>query len=113
MLSDSLLCKTNGPHRLVIEMKFDKSLCRGQDTKIKFSVMPYPGDSGFTQWHEAMKMVARLPGGIPPEFRRRLWLTLAEKHLQERGVDWSHAERFCFNEWSNPDDDELGVQIVK
>ncbi|PSN45914.1 hypothetical protein C0J52_24204 [Blattella germanica] len=75
--------------------------------------MPYPGDSGFTQWHEAMKMVARLPGGIPPEFRRRLWLTLAEKHLQERGVDWNHAERFCFNEWSNPDDDELGVQIVK
>jgi hypothetical protein len=43
----------------------------------------------------------------------QLWLTVAEKHLQSRGVDWGHAERFCFNEWSNPDDDELGVQIVK
>jgi hypothetical protein len=43
----------------------------------------------------------------------QLWLTVAEKHLQSRGVDWDHAERFCFNEWSNPDDDELGVQIVK
>ncbi|XP_033611769.1 uncharacterized protein LOC111875612 isoform X3 [Cryptotermes secundus] len=86
---------------------------QGQDTRIRFSVMPSPGDSGFTQWHDAMKMVARLPGGIPPEFRRRLWLTVAEKHLQSRGVDWGHAERFCFNEWSNPDDDELGVQIVK
>jgi hypothetical protein len=46
-------------------------------------------------------------------FLLQLWLTVAEKHLQSRGVDWSHAERLCFNEWSNPDDDELGVQIVK
>ncbi|KAJ1532173.1 hypothetical protein ONE63_000795 [Megalurothrips usitatus] len=60
-----------------------------------------------------MQMVARLQGGIPPEFRRTLWLTLADKHLQRRGVDWPQAERLCFSEWSNPDDDELGVQIVK
>jgi len=38
--------------------------------------MPYPGDSGFTQWHDAMKMVARLPGGIPQEFRRRVCRTI-------------------------------------
>ena len=31
---------------------------------------PGKGDSGFGQWHDAMKMVARLPGGIPPEFRK-------------------------------------------
>ncbi|XP_047486757.1 uncharacterized protein LOC125037573 [Penaeus chinensis] len=86
---------------------------RSQDTRMRFSVAPLPGDSGFMQWHDAMMMCARLPGGIPQEFRRRLWLTLSEKHLQARGVDWSHAERFCFNEWSNPDDDELGDQIVK
>ncbi|KAI5754771.1 hypothetical protein M8J77_011332 [Diaphorina citri] len=30
-----------------------------------------------------------------------------------RGVDWVQAEKLCFNEWSNPDDEELGVQIVK
>ncbi|XP_069958226.1 serine-rich adhesin for platelets isoform X2 [Cherax quadricarinatus] len=85
----------------------------GQDTRMRFSVAPLPGDSGFTQWHDAMMMCARLPGGIPQEFRRRLWLTLAEKHLQARGVSWPHAEAFCFNEWSNPDDDDLGDQIVK
>ncbi|XP_071527643.1 LOW QUALITY PROTEIN: uncharacterized protein [Panulirus ornatus] len=85
----------------------------GQDTRMRFSVAPLPGDSGFTQWHDAMMMCARLPGGIPQEFRRRLWLTLAEKHLQARGINWAHAEGFCFNEWSNPDDDELGDQIVK
>lgn len=32
-----------------------------------------PGDaSGFQQWHDAMRMVARLPGGVPPEFRRKV-----------------------------------------
>jgi hypothetical protein len=41
--------------------------------------MPYPGDSGFTQWHDAMKMVARLPGGIPQEFRRRVCRTIQRK----------------------------------
>ena len=43
----------------------------------------------------------------------QLWLTLSEKHLVSRGVDWKKAEKFCFNEWSNPDDDELGLQIVR
>jgi hypothetical protein len=42
-----------------------------------------------------------------------LWLTLAERHLEQRGVDWKQAEKVCFNEWSNPDDEELGIQIVK
>lgn len=43
----------------------------------------------------------------------QLWLTLAERHLEQRGVDWKQAEKICFNEWSNPDDEELGIQIVK
>ncbi|KAJ8668506.1 hypothetical protein QAD02_010169 [Eretmocerus hayati] len=42
-----------------------------------------------------------------------MWLTLAERHLEQRGVDWKQAEKLCFNEWSNPDDEELGIQIVK
>ncbi|KAK0076183.1 hypothetical protein PV325_005784 [Microctonus aethiopoides] len=85
----------------------------GEDTKMRFSLTPQPGESGFIQWLDAMKMVARLPGGIPPEFRKRLWLTLAERHLEQRGVDWKQAEKLCFNEWTNPDDEELGIQIVK
>ncbi|XP_034183224.2 uncharacterized protein LOC117605705 isoform X1 [Osmia lignaria lignaria] len=86
---------------------------RIEDTKMRFSLTPQPGESGFIQWLDAMKMVARLQGGIPPEFRRKLWLTLAERHLEQRGVDWKQAEKICFNEWSNPDDEELGIQIVK
>jgi hypothetical protein len=85
---------------------------RAQDTRIRFSLMPYPGDNGFTQWQVAMRVVARLPGGIPPEFRRRLWLTVAERHLRSRGVDWGQTERFCFNKCNNLDDDELGVRNI-
>lgn len=29
--------------------------------------------SDFNQWLHAMKMVARLPGGMPPEFRRKVY----------------------------------------
>nr|CAH7718825.1 unnamed protein product [Callosobruchus chinensis] len=80
---------------------------------MRFSIQPAPGDTGFTQWVTAMKMVAQLPGGIPPEFRRRLWLQLAERHLQSRGVNWAEVERTCLTEWQNSGDGELGVQIVK
>ncbi|XP_076640504.1 uncharacterized protein LOC143352118 isoform X2 [Colletes latitarsis] len=86
---------------------------RTEDTKMRFSLTPQPGESGFVQWLDAMKMVARLQGGIPSKFRKELWLTLAERHLEQRGVDWKQAEKVCFNEWSNPDDEELGIQIVK
>ena len=42
----------------------------GIDTRMKFSVQPLPGDDAFQQWNDAMKAVARLPMGIPPEFRK-------------------------------------------
>jgi hypothetical protein len=80
---------------------------------MRFSIQPAPGESGFSQWSAAMKMVAQLSGGIPPEFRRRLWLTLADRHLAARSIDWPKVERNCFSEWSHPTDAELGVQIVK
>lgn len=39
---------------------------------MRFSLTPQPGESGFVQWLDAMKMVAKLQGGIPPEFRKRV-----------------------------------------
>ena len=44
----------------------------GQDTRIRFSLEPYPGDPSYNQWKDAMKMVARLPEGVPTEFRRKV-----------------------------------------
>ncbi len=44
----------------------------GQDTRIRFSLDPAPGDPGYAQWKDAMKMVARLPEGVPVEFRKKV-----------------------------------------
>lgn len=71
------------------------------------------GSSDFNQWLHAMKMVARLPGGMPPEFRKKLWLALSDKHIQTRGYDWTKEEVKCLSDQWRTDDEELGIQIVK
>ncbi|XP_059059195.1 uncharacterized protein LOC131852526 isoform X2 [Achroia grisella] len=72
-----------------------------------------PGEGGYAEWLHAMRLVARLPAGVPLHFRKKLWLTLAERHLTARGVDWPTAERASFRGTAQPDDTELGAQILK
>lgn len=84
----------------------------------RFSVTPGgsgdgPGEGGYAEWLHAMRLVARLPAGVPQHFRKKLWLTLAERNLTARGVDWLVAERACFRGTAQPDDTELGAQILK
>ncbi|XP_048355595.1 TBC1 domain family member 30 isoform X2 [Sphaerodactylus townsendi] len=86
---------------------------RRVDTKLKFTLEPSFGQNGFQQWHDALKAVARLPTGIPKEWRRKVWLTLADHYLKSIAIDWDKTMRFTFNDRSNPDDDSMGVQIVK
>lgn len=43
----------------------------------------------------------------------QVWLSLAEQHIKELKIDWEKTVKFAFNERSNPDDNKLGVQIVK
>lgn len=43
----------------------------------------------------------------------QVWLTLADRYLHSISIDWEKTLRFAFNERSNPDDDSLGIQIVK
>ncbi|XP_052283504.1 TBC1 domain family member 30-like isoform X2 [Dreissena polymorpha] len=83
------------------------------DTRMKFSLEPQGGDSAFDQWKDAMKAVARLPLGIPDEFRRKVWLSLADQYICDMKIDWDKTVKFAFNERSNPDDNTLGMQIVK
>ncbi|KAJ6651381.1 hypothetical protein lerEdw1_020954 [Lerista edwardsae] len=85
----------------------------GVDTKLKFTLEPSLGQNGFQQWHDALKAVARLPTGIPKEWRRKVWLTLADHYLRSIAIDWDKTMRFTFNDRSNPDDDSMGIQIVK
>ncbi|XP_068163504.1 TBC1 domain family member 30 isoform X3 [Antennarius striatus] len=86
---------------------------RWVDTRLKFTIEPSLGKNGFQQWYDALKAVARLPTGIPKEWRKRVWLTLADQYLHSISIDWEKTLRFTFNERSNPDDDSLGIQIVK
>lgn len=65
------------------------------------------------QWYDALRSMARLPFGIPPEFRRKMWLSLADWHIKRLKVDWQKTVRTAFNDRTNPDDDKLGSQIVK
>ncbi|XP_066489569.1 TBC1 domain family member 30 isoform X1 [Tiliqua scincoides] len=83
------------------------------DTKLKFTLEPSLGQNGFQQWHDALKAVARLATGIPKEWRRKVWLTLADHYLRSIAIDWDKTMRFTFNDRSNPDDDSMGIQIVK
>ncbi|KAJ8392231.1 hypothetical protein AAFF_G00077990 [Aldrovandia affinis] len=86
---------------------------RRVDTRLKFTLEPSLGKNGFQQWYDALKSVARLPTGIPKEWRKRVWLTLADQYLHSISIDWEKTLRFAFNDRSNPDDDSLGIQIVK
>ncbi|XP_045074824.1 TBC1 domain family member 30 isoform X2 [Coregonus clupeaformis] len=86
---------------------------RRADTRLKFTIEPALGKNGFQQWYDALKAVVRLPTGIPKEWRKRVWLTLADQYLHSISIDWDKTLRFAFNERSNPDDDSLGIQIVK
>ena len=38
---------------------------------------------------------------------------MSDNHIREQRVDWQKTMRFVFNEKSNPDDNNLGHQIVK
>lgn len=42
-----------------------------------------------------------------------MWLTLADRRLQQRQIDWQQTYDKCFSEHHNPEDEELGIQIVK
>ncbi|XP_041976376.1 uncharacterized protein LOC121731103 isoform X1 [Aricia agestis] len=86
------------------------------DANARFGLTPGsegPGEGGFAEWLHAMRLVARLPAGVPQHFRKKLWLTLAEKHLTARGIEWAGAERACFRGTAMPDDTELSAQILK
>ncbi|XP_055046913.2 TBC1 domain family member 30 isoform X4 [Misgurnus anguillicaudatus] len=107
----NVLKKRNG-----ISRRAPRLLCTlepGVDTRLKFTIEPSLGKNGFQQWYDALKAVVRLPAGIPKEWRKRVWLTLADQYLHSISIDWEKTMRFAFNDRSNPDDDSLGIQIVK
>ena len=43
----------------------------------------------------------------------QVWVSLADRYLASIKINWEKTCRFAFNEKSNPDDNKLGLQIVK
>ena len=43
----------------------------------------------------------------------QVWLNLSKQYIKDINLDWNKVRRIAFNDRSNPDDHELGVQIVK
>ncbi|KAL3194166.1 hypothetical protein MRX96_016306 [Rhipicephalus microplus] len=118
---DRQLTRRGHHYDLVTAVLQAVSLKRRVDTRMRFSLEPGRGESGFAQWMDATKIVVRLPDGIPAEFRKKVsFVQLQRSGLRwrsatwaSRDLDWEATARFCFNERCNPDDDNLGVQIVK
>jgi len=42
-----------------------------------------------------------------------VWLALADNYLNGLCIDWEKTKTLAFNRKSNPDDNKLGLQIVK
>ncbi|CAF0808804.1 unnamed protein product [Brachionus calyciflorus] len=110
---DKLLSKLNRNFDVITALLQANSLKRREDTQMKFTLNPLPGEAGFAQWKDAMQALVRLPGGVPKEFRKSIWLNLSKQYIKDLNIDWNKTRRAAFNDRSNPDDDELGIQIVK
>lgn len=44
----------------------------GEDTTMRFSLTPVPGEKGFQQWKDAISVATRMPGGIPASIRQKV-----------------------------------------
>ncbi len=45
---------------------------KGEDTTMRFSLTPSPGEKGFQQWKDAISVAIRMPGGVPSSIRQKV-----------------------------------------
>ncbi|PRD26729.1 UNVERIFIED_CONTAM: hypothetical protein NCL1_37349 [Trichonephila clavipes] len=57
-----------------ITLNVEEIIYKGTDHDLKLKCAP--DSSSFVLWKDAMKMVARLPDGIPPDFRKQVYIFL-------------------------------------
>ena len=65
-------CVCNVFRNLMFFLRSKFYVLAGIDSQIKFTIRPLPGDDAFKQWKDAMRAVARLPQGLPSEFRKKV-----------------------------------------
>lgn len=72
----------------------------------------------FRQWREAMRSMARLPEGIPNQFRRKIWFILATHQLNSQHINWPRLVQTVFAPQNQAHggseaEERLGKQIEK
>ncbi|VDO13662.1 unnamed protein product [Rodentolepis nana] len=72
----------------------------------------------FREWREAMRSMARLPEGIPNQFRRKIWLILATHQLNSQHINWPRLVQTVFAprslaQGASEAEESLGRQIEK
>jgi hypothetical protein len=56
----------------IYEILIFLSVLKGEDTTMRFSLTPGPGEKGFQQWKDAISVATRMPGGLPPSIRQKV-----------------------------------------
>ncbi|KAM3180973.1 hypothetical protein ACTXT7_015265 [Hymenolepis weldensis] len=72
----------------------------------------------FRQWREAMRSMARLPEGIPNQFRQKIWFILATHQLNSQHINWPRLVQTVFAPQNqaygaSEAEERLGKQIEK
>lgn len=44
----------------------------GEDTTMRFSLTPGPGEKSFQQWKDAISVATRMPGGLLASIRQKV-----------------------------------------
>ncbi|PIO64693.1 hypothetical protein TELCIR_13668, partial [Teladorsagia circumcincta] len=83
------------------------------DSKLRFSLNPPPSRDGVEEWKRAMRVMARIPGGLPSLIRCRLWSALGDLYILSAGLDWEDIRSTTFSEKVQPDDSKIHSQILK
>lgn len=73
----------------------------------------------YRRYINGLKVMARIENGIPPTFRRHMWLILANRSIQLKRLDWQEIVNNCLNEScqqldeEDEDEREMNAQIIK
>ncbi|KAK5967206.1 Rab-GAP TBC domain-containing protein [Trichostrongylus colubriformis] len=82
------------------------------DSKLRFCLEP-PTHEDVEEWKRAMRVMARLPGGLPNLIRCKLWSALGDLYIQSAGYNWEDIQSNAFSEKVQPDDMKIHSQILK
>ncbi|VDO21309.1 unnamed protein product [Haemonchus placei] len=83
------------------------------DSRLRFSLEPPSTREGIEEWKRAMRVMARISGGLPSPIRCKVWSALGDLYIASVGFDWEEVRNSVFSEKVQPDDVKIHSQILK